>query len=277
MKKSQITVYLYDEPKSTRLDTKSIKNYLEEKTSLKVRLRPAIFDFFVSSRKPGERELEKWAQKLAQTKIRDVSRVSSLAPLKGEIEYEIRRLLDHSIKSFGLLYDGFPLVSLFFNLLPEEEQNGRFIHIIFTNQLIGTWDKVSARYHARVAVLSFPSIISTTGVVEAPAKPKEYYWLKQQVLSLGFDPETLEDFKKARNNELLEHEDQRITEVLKGYALQAILHHFEDEPFCKDQNCRLFNAHWQKEVIRAQLEGEYELCPEHEKFFQDLKELRWQG
>ena len=36
------------------------------------------------------------------------------------------------------------------------------------------------------------------------------------------------------------------------------------EPFCEDPACRLFNAHWQAEMLRAQLEGP-DYCERHQE------------
>ena len=271
MKTRPARVYIYGEPRAASLEIEKIKSFVGEKTGFEVGVRPSIFDSFLNQ-KAGGAAAENLAEKLARCKVRDLTKPISLTPLKGEIDYEKNRITDPDSRAYGLLYDGFKLVSIFSGLLPEAEKNLSFIHIIFTNQLVGTWDPGDRRYHARVAVFSFPSIISTAGVVEAPAKPKEYYWLKQQTLSLGLDVRTLADFKKEHQRELLEHDDPRLTEVLKGYVLQAIYQHLGAELFCEDKNCRLFNAHWQKEVIKAQLEGEYEFCPKHQRFFQQLRE-----
>jgi hypothetical protein len=57
---------------------------------------------------------------------------------------------------------------------------------------------------------------------------------------------------------------------MKGYVMQAIAYRLWGDPFCGDQNCRLYNAHWQEEVIRAQLESPYEFCPYHRQKFAEL-------
>jgi hypothetical protein len=51
--------------------------------------------------------------------------------------------------------------------------------------------------------------------------------------------------------------------VLKGYVLQAVFYQATGEAFCDDPDCRLFNAHWQEEVLRAQRDVPYDLCPRH--------------
>lgn len=63
---------------------------------------------------------------------------------------------------------------------------------------------------------------------------------------------------------LLGLNNPRLTEVAKGYALQAVFYQALGEAFCKDPYCRLFNAHRQEEMLRAQLDGAFDLCPRHE-------------
>ena len=113
------------------------------------------------------------------------------------------------------------------------------------------------RYHARVGIYGFPSLISTSGAAEAPAKPREYY-LK---LRMGYDRGSLEQEFAGR---FLEQDDPRLTDVMKGYLLQAVYFHLWGMPFCSDLNCRLYNAHFQEDVLHAQLGSPYELCPYHD-------------
>jgi hypothetical protein len=65
-----------------------------------------------------------------------------------------------------------------------------------------------------------------------------------------------------------------MTEVLKGYVLQALFFHLSGNPFCEDPDCRFFNSHWQEEVLRTQIDGRYEFCPVHEDILNRLRERR---
>jgi hypothetical protein len=62
---------------------------------------------------------------------------------------------------------------------------------------------------------------------------------------------------------------------MKGYVMQALFYHLTLDPFCSDKRCRLYNAHWQEEVLEAQLE-EPEFCERHakmlERFVESLQE-----
>jgi hypothetical protein len=67
----------------------------------------------------------------------------------------------------------------------------------------------------------------------------------------------------------LEHDDPRLTEVMKGYALQALFYYFLGEAFCENPDCRLYNAHYQSELIRSQLLSG-KLCERHEGMLRTL-------
>jgi hypothetical protein len=180
----------------------------------------------------------------------------------GELEYEKRRILDVSVRSFGILYDGQKLAAIYADVLPHEQLNVKHAHIVITNQLFGTWDDNDKRYHARVSVYGYPSVISTTGVVEAPARPREFY-LKRQ---LGVDPVQLKEEFRGR---FIDYDDRRLTSIMKGYVAQALFFHLTGNAFCQNKTCRLYNAHWQEDLIRAQLAGD-DFCPEHAAFLAAL-------
>ncbi|NIM44429.1 MAG: hypothetical protein GTO54_02165, partial [Nitrososphaeria archaeon] len=67
-------------------------------------------------------------------------------------------------------------------------------------------DESNKRYHARTSVYGVPSVISTTGLVEAPAKPREYYLLKQQYEMLGKD---LLELKERFKGSFIDYDDER--------------------------------------------------------------------
>jgi hypothetical protein len=150
-------------------------------------------------------------------------------------------------------------------LIPDEENNLKHLHIIITNQLFATWDRNNHRYHARVSIYGFPSIISTSGIVVAPAKPRDFYLKKQ----MGRD---LHRLKEEYQQYFIDYGDPRMTDVLKGYAAQALFNHLVGYPFCEDKNCRLFNAHTQSELLQAQLFSNYEFCPKHKAVLEQLKD-----
>jgi len=181
-------------------------------------------------------------------------------PLAGEIAYERRRLENANRGPFGIIYDGFRFQELLAELRGRYE--GGAVHIAFTNRLLATWEADDRRYHLRTVVLGAPSVISTSGLVEAPAKPREFY-MARQALGMGdaAGGAAYEALKQQFAGRFLDHDDERLTEVAKGYALQAVAYHLTSEPFCDNPRCRLYNAHWQEEMLAAQLGGE--VCERH--------------
>ena len=254
-------IILYDEGAADELNIEEITQHLGQKMG-KVEIGVGG-NLFINL---PQDKISDYARKIANIKIQEANKKikPEQEPLFGEIEYEKRRILGKT-KSFGILYDGFYLQRLFLELIPREERRLEFIHIIFTNRLFATWDENNKRYHLRTSTYGIPSIVSTTGLVEAPAKPREYYLLKQQYEHLGRDLAELKD--KFKGN-FIDYGDKRLSEVAWGYAMQAVFYSLTGEPFCEDKGCRLYNAHWQDELIFAQLESEYEFCPRHTKFLE---------
>ncbi len=250
-------IILYDEGIAEELDIEEIAQYLAQKMGrVKVEIRGNPFVFNLPQDKVSD-----FARRIASTKIQGVSQKipSEQEPLYGEIEYEKRRILGKT-RSFGILYEGLHLLRVFREIIPREECSLEFVHIFFTNRLFTSWNDGDKRYHLRTSIYGIPSLISTTGLVEAPAKPREYYLLKQQYDMLGADPLELKDRFKGS---FIDYEDERLTEVMKGYVMQAVFYSLTGNPFCQDKGCRLYNAHWQEELIFAQLESGYEFCPHH--------------
>jgi hypothetical protein len=251
-------VHLYEDLSSKTLDLQKIALYLREKfDKISVDVRGPIIT-------ATSERAEFLARKLAETRVRDVMNPNlRIEPLLGEIKFERRLLLDSRLRLTGVLYDGFRLQAVVRELLPIEELNIEHAHIVFTNRLFGTFDQGDGRYHAHVSVYGFPSLISTTGIVEAPAKPKEYYVLRQGYGALGVMA-PIEELKQKFQGRFIDYDDERLTEVMKGYVMQALFYHIIGEPFCNDKRCRLFNARWQEEVLEAQL-SQPEFCERHQR------------
>jgi len=246
--------YLYRDPTAGTLRVRRVSDYLKATLGLACTVRD---DFFVAH----GRDLEALAHDLAATRVRNLQRpFEPSEPLFGEVEFERRLLAEPTKRVPGVLYDAYRYASAMRALLPREERSLRILHVAFGHRLLGTFDE-DGRYHARAVVCSFPSIVSTSGLVEAPAKPPEYYKVKARLSAvLGAVP--FEAAKAPFKGQFLDYDDPRLEEVAKGYALQAALYHIVGEAFCGDSACRLFNAHWQAELLRAQIESGG-LCARH--------------
>ena len=249
------TAHVYGDPSSETLRPAEVASFLRETLGFPCSVRGEFLRLF------GGADEEGLARRIAATKVRNLARPFEPAePLFGEVQFEIRLLRDPAKRVPGILYDGFRYVALLRDLLPPAERSLRVLHIVFGHRLLGTFD-ADGRYHARAVIGSVPSAVSTSGIVEGPAKPPEYYKVKAR-LSLALGAVPFDAAKAPFEGRFIDYDDERLTEVAKGYALQAAMYHVTGEAFCDIPTCRLFNAHWQAEVLRAQVESG-RLCARH--------------
>ena len=181
-------IYLYAGSSAKTLNVEELADYLRiQLPKCRISVRTNLTDHYFNQL-PSEQtgaELDKLAHQIAACRVRNLMAPwTPIEPMYGEIAYEKRRLQGKS-KAVGVLYDGFGLSAIFFRLIDNSEKNPNCCHVVLTDQLFGTWDEDDRRYHARVGVFGQPSILSTTGLVEAPAKPKDFYIIKQQSQILG--------------------------------------------------------------------------------------------
>lgn len=137
-----------------------------------------------------------------------------------------------------------------------------------TNKLFATLD-TDNRPHIRAAIFGYPSIISTSGIVEGPAKPKEFYLYKQKYLQLGIWDIEEARLKKKFKSRFIDYADKRTNEVLKGYIAQGLFFYIMGEPFCPQKSCRLYNAHWQEDLIYCQIKSG-KFCKSHQKMLEKI-------
>ena len=188
------------------------------------------------------------------------------SPSIEEIEFEKNSFQNSSKIKNIIMYDGFEFQKILSDLISEDENLTNNFHLIFTNRLMCTYDYDDYRYHGRAIICSNPSIISITGIIEAPAKPKEYYI---ELISKIVQGLNLDSIKKKYQGTYLEYHDERISTIVEGYAMQALFYYLTGEPFCELKECRLFNPHWQNELLHSQIEiGK--LCKKHQKILVDL-------
>jgi hypothetical protein len=269
-------LFLYDDrlPANVSVDrvAERLREYLPQ---TEMRVSGEFILHHTASLDPEGREqvITHLAEKLAGIRVRDPEKEASFTePAYGEIQYEKRRITNTSIQARGVLYDGFELARVLGRLIPREEVAPHHVHIVLTNQLFGTWGG-DRRYHYRVSVYSVPSLISTTGIVEAPAKPREFYLEKQRLAAIGLKDGSVEALKQKYAGQFIDYDDERMTEVVVGYALQAVLYAATGNPFCSDPTCRFYDAHYQEDLIRAQLQGN-EFCEHHLALLEKLKKNR---
>lgn len=249
-------IILYDEPTVPEIQLKRLEKFLKDTFQTQIEIRKNIFQF----------SRENTFEKIASARIFDLKKpFEKHNPSTKDTQIE-KEHKDMSQREEMTLYDGFEINKTITELIPINENNRETLHIIFTNKLTCTFDENDFRYHARAIIGSNPTIISITGMIEAPSKPKDYYL----ELMTDFSQEKVEDIKKKYKGEFLEYHDSRISEIVEGYLIQAIVYYETGEAFCEHRYCRLFNAHWQKDLFFSQLENK-KFCKKHQKIIEELK------
>ena len=248
-------IILYDEPTVPQIKLEKSKEFIRKTFQIKVESRNNIF-----------LELEqKDYKKIASNRIFNLKKpFQSHEPTTEEIQIENQNI-DMSNKEEMTLYDGFELQKTVSEFISKDQRDDETLHIIFTNKLTCTFDENDFRNHARAVIGSNPSIISTTGIIEAPAKPKQYYL----DLMTDFNKERIDEIKEKYKGEFLEYNDSKISDIVEGYLLQAIMYYQTGEAFCENKECRLFNAHWQKDLFYSQLENK-KFCDKHQIILKNM-------
>lgn len=220
-----------------------------------IKLRPSV-----SHGVRGKR-LEAAARSLAWARVKNPDKAEqAFEPMYGEVDYEIRALRGEA-KVGGVVYDGRLLAEALREHILGSLSNDT-AHVVLTDRLVTTFSRADLRHHLRTLVCGFPSIISLPGIVEAPAKPREYYVMKQELEMRGAGELELERLKTSFRGKFIDYGDQSIPQVVSGLLLQAVMFHLTLDPFCTDKKCRLFNAHWQEELIGSQVTSPA-LCRKH--------------
>jgi len=249
-------IILYDEPTVLEIQLERLKKFLTETFPVEIKIRENIFEGLS----------EDISEKIAGCRIFDLKKqFEKHSPSVEDIMIE-KENKDMSEREEMTLYDGFEFHNVITELIPMNENKRDTLHIIFTNKLTCTFDENDFRYHARALIGSNPVIISTTGMIEAPAKPKQYYL----DLMTNFSEKRVEEIKKKYKGEFLEYHDSRISEITEGYLLQAIIYYETGKAFCEHKDCRLFNAHWQKDLFFSQLENK-RFCKKHQDILNEFK------
>jgi len=253
-------VFLYDEPSVPEIQISNLAKFIEETLDTPVEVRKNFFEYFKSDKNI--------AYELASSRIfNPYSSFERHQPTPEEIDFEEESFRNSSVSNNIILYDGFEIQNILKKIIPEDELSSDKFHLVFTTRLSCTYDYEDYRYHGRAVICSNPSIISTTGIIEAPAKPRAYYINMYQNMSQGLN---LDSLKEQFKGKFLEYHDKNLDKVVRGYVLQAIFYYLTSEPFCDSKECILNNAHWQEDLIYSQIEFG-RLCDTHQKILESIK------
>ncbi len=245
-----LRIFIYRDPDPNILKWTELREYLKKRVGCTVEIREPLF-----------KQNESLARAFAAARVHDpLKPLANREPLPSEIQIE-EKFLGAQKQIPGVLYDGLEIQRLCLGLLPVGERTRDHLHLVFVNRLIGTYEQ-DGRYHIHAAVFGFPTLLSVQGVVFGPARPKEYYTLRGQLSE--------EELYERLERRFLVLDDPRLTEVVKGYAIQAVFYHVFGNPFCENSQCRLYNARWQEELLKAQLSSP-EFCERHEQMLQEFK------
>jgi hypothetical protein len=230
------TIYLYTSSPSPTLDSGAIRAYLTEQLpDVEIHLRDP-YDEALSETDPAT---------LAAAIIEGIAAPSDAVNLAG-VE--------------PVVYNAVGLAAAMAQVIPRDEARLGCLHIDLSHRLMGTWDERDDRYHLRTALCFQPSIVSIPGLVEAPARPRKYAIMRLQFEALRM-PDAIAELDEEYAGSFLTHGDERLTEVAKGYVMQTVLHRLTGEAFCEEPSCRLHDAHWQEDMLAAQLAGRF--CDRH--------------
>jgi len=155
-------------------------------------------------------------------------------------------------------FDGYWLQRKLYSVISahfSDEIRDDCLNIVLTGRLFGTFG--TRRYHARVLLTGEPCLLSTSGIVEAPAKSREYYFAKAKFLAEERD---LSELDEIFAGSYVEYDSPKITDIICSYVLQLIKYRYTGEPFCPSDKCCLYNSHWQKDVLELQYKKE--MCDE---------------
>jgi hypothetical protein len=245
------TVTLYRAPTSAA-DADAIADWLRGRIDATVRVRDRLLGSLA-----GDDDL---AAALAAARVTNPHDRSTGNTMLGVVRYEERALATPE-RSGGVVYDGRAVQRALNARLPDE-QGLDHLHVPLLDRVVGTWGDHDGRWHKRVAVLGQPALVSVPGLYEAPAKPEAYYEAKRNHAMLTGDAPPREVLEAEIEGDFLVANDPRTTDALKGYVLAAVTFVETGTAFCGDEACRLYDAHRQPGVVRAQLRDP-EFCETH--------------
>ena len=242
-------VRLYDAP-TTAVDVEAVADWLRERLTAAWPTEPPTVS--VEERFLATHATEDLPERFAEARVRSPYDRDTGNTMLGIVRYEERAMADPA-REGGVLYDGLAIQRALNDALPADDASLDTAHVVLLDRVLGTWGDHDGRWHKRVSILGQPALVSVPGLYEAPAKPEEYYKEKQRHALVSGDTPPREVLENQVEGEFLIEDDPRTTDAIAGYVLGAVHFLATGEAFCAEEGCRLFNAHYQEELIDAQL------------------------
>jgi len=213
-------------------------SYLEKKVPVPIRLaRPELSRRIIT--RPD------FLKQLAACRLINHQQSEPLNPYKIELEQEKKFLQENRLPPF--VYEANWLANFYQSLVSPGLPRPA---IVLTNRRIATFGD-DGRYHLRYALYGYVTIISLSGIEQAPARSQKYYQLKL------LDPLLA---KKLSNDQLTKKE---FYQTVANLFWQALFYYFTGNPFCENKNCLLYNFHWYRELKNILQKNK--LCPNHQR------------
>ncbi len=264
------TIYLYDDPDSQGLDIDYLAGYLaSELPRVEVGVRTDFVTHHLGRFSEEERDT-------LEAELRKQLEGGTVGAVARAQEPPITESTEDS--DLQEMYVARSLQAAMRLLIPQEEADMAQLHIIFCSELLGEFDVQNGppcdtlrTLQAGVAALGSPTVISTSGLIEAPKRPREYHFKRTQYLMFGAD-EHLDELAEQFADRTVGYGDPRLNELLKGYLLIAVIYRATGEGPCSEPTCPLYAARTQQELLEAQAGAQSRICQRHREILNALGE-----
>ncbi len=250
------TIFIYDAPDAIGLDIALIGRHLADMLPhTQVETRTDFFTWHLGRFEPAQVEVltAEIAARLEEREVHNLvapDRRDDLEPVTPESE------------DLGVVYQAEALQDVMRTLIPADETGSRHLHLVYITQCIGHWPPGESYFRLQIIQHGVPTIISTTGFVEAPALPREYTFRRAQLMTFGLE-RAADELDELFADRVFRHGDPRLNRVAMGYALQAVFRQAFGEEGCDVPTCPLHPATTHEELVRAHLDEDSRLCDRH--------------